>query len=242
MHIKRPRILKAIISALLELGILNGSLFFGSFMFILYSENRKVHEEVSILWIVLGVLGYTIFAAYFGYFFTYLVPRHVKRNAVLFYLQRRATDLGIAVSFILMDLIRASNRGDANKRDRSNEELIEICRLVNPYQAFLSHFERHEPYVDFYEYYSFIADSMNRTIEKILFFSDVLTQEQIQLLLEMEKETNSHLSRNIKFPCDMSSADPLVLGIPDAYAYSINKLRSNSMKLLSSVGRPNSIA
>lgn len=134
----------------------------------------------------------------------------------------------------MLDLITKSNSGDANIRDRSDDELIEICGKINPFQTFSSHFERHDPYTDFYEYISFISSSMNQTIEKLLFFSDILTQEQIQILLNMEKDTNSPMTKNIKFSAGTINGQPTASTIPDSYAYLINRLRKNAQSLLDS--------
>lgn len=226
---------KPIRSAFDELGLHNFP-FFGSFIIIFFFEDAKQLEvTISREWIIIGTFSYAIFAVYFSWFFAYLLPRNYKRQAVLFYLQRRATDIAIAISYILMDLITKSDSGDANERNRSDEELAEMCDKINPYQKFSSHFERNDPYIDFYEYFSFIANTVNQTVEKILFFSDVLTQEQIQILLNIEKDTNSPMTKNIKLASGMIQGQPVTATIPTAYASVINRLRKNSQSLLDSL-------
>lgn len=227
--------LKPIFAAIEEVGALNVFLFLGSFILIFFFEDAKqLPAPISTRWIIIGIFAYTIFAVYFAWFFTHILPRQYKKYALLFYLRRRATDLAIAVGFVLLDLIEKSKIGDPNQRDRSDDELIEICRTINPFQRFSSHWERHDPYDDFYEYFSSIAIQMNITIEKMLFFSDILSQEQIQTLLKMENDTNSPLTKNIKFSAGMINNEPAPAFIPEAYAYVINRLRKNSQYLLDS--------
>lgn len=227
--------LKPLGAAVEDLGTLNTFLFLGSFILIFFYEDAKqLQDTISTRWIIIGVFAYIIFASYFTWFFTYLLPRQFKKHALLFYLRRRATDLAIVVSFLLLDLIEKSKSGDPNQRNRSDDELIEICSKTSPFQAFSAHWERHEPYVDFYEYFSSIANHMNVTIEKMLFFSDILTQKQIRTLLEMENDTNSPMTKNIKFSAGMINNEPAPAFIPEAYAYVINRLRKNSQYLLDS--------
>lgn len=234
--------LKPIGSSFEELGPINTIAFVISFIFIFFFENEKQSlQPISTRWIIVGIFSYAIFAVYFTWFFTYILPRHYKKQAILFYFQRRSMDISISISFILMDLITKSKSGDANQRDRSDEELIEICSKIDPFQEFKSHFERHDSYSDFYEYYSFIANSINQTIEKVLFFSDVLTNNQIETLLQLEKDTNSAMTKNIKFSAGTINGKPAPASIPDAYAYSINRLRKNSKVLLESFEMDSSI-
>lgn len=241
--IKLKRKFKPLYSASLELGITNIIVFVASFIIILKFEIAKLQspQSVTIEWIIISVLTYTIFASYFGYFFTYLLPRNYKKEAIMFYLQRRASDIAISISYIIMDLISKSNSGDENNRNRSVEELKQMCLKINSYQKFPSHFERNEPYLDFFEYFSFNSNRMNGIIEKLLSYSDVLTEHQVKLLLEMEKDTDSQLTSNIKFSNGMIDGNPATSFIPDAYASVIDRLRKNSQSLLISLGIGNSV-
>ncbi len=152
----------------------------------------------------------------------------------MFYLQRRATDIASTVSLVLLELIHKSGVGDANRRDRSIEELIDICDKVEAYQKFPAYLERNDPYVDFYEFFSHNASRINEMVEKLLTFSDVLSENQISILLEFEKDTNSPMSRNIKF-----SGGNLIRQqgyIPDSYAHVLSRMRKNANALLKSLG------
>jgi hypothetical protein len=233
---------RPIATAIEELGLHTYS-FLGSFILIFFFEFTKQSEsQLAPGWIVAGIISYTVFAFYFGWFFTSILPRHYKRHRMMFYLQRRMTDIAISVSFMIMDLIQKANAGDPNNRDRSDGEMVSICQSVKVYQVFKSHFERNEPYADFYEYFSFLALSINANVEKILMFPDILTQEQIRMLLMIEKDTNSPMTRNIKFSAGTINNEPAPAFIPDAYAYVINGLRKNANALLESIDIPNSVA
>jgi hypothetical protein len=211
-------------------------------MIIYLFENQKLQvAATSLTWTLTGFFAYTVFAIYVGWFGTFLLPRQYKRHNVLFYLQRRATDIALAISFVIMDLINKSNSGDANDRDRSDADLANICLKIDPYQSFDAHLERDESYVDFYEYFSSVAGYMNSIIERLLTFSDVLTPAEIQILLRMEKETNSPMTRNIKFSSGMIDGKPAPATIPDSYAYVINRLRRDSKTLLDSFEIGNSV-
>ncbi len=235
--------LKPIGTAFEELGVLHTFVFLGSFVIIFFFEDVKQDQApLSSRWLIAGIISYTVFAFYFGWFFTSIVPRNYKRHGVISYLQRRTMDISILISFVIMELIERGNGGDPNKRDRSDEELAAICGRVKVYQTFKPHFERNDDYADFYEYFSFIATQINATAEKILLLVDVLTEEEIRILFQIENDTNSALTRNLKFSAGKIDNQPATAYIPEAYAYAINRLRKNSKALLRSVGIPDSIA
>lgn len=232
-----------IFSACKDLGLLNTGFFLASFALIIVFETTKQQSgTISTTWIVIGVLTYTVFASYFGYFFTFLLPRSYRKKAVLPYLQNRAKNIGLTISYVLADLIQKGNAGDANKRDRSNDELVEICKTIEVYQTFPSNFLRNEPFVDFYEYFSSHAAAINEMIGKIMSFSDVLTVQQIEILLELERATDWALTRNIKFSAGTVDGKPATVYIQDSYAYSINQIRRNSMDLLATLGMKGSVS
>jgi hypothetical protein len=235
--------IQPIFSAFRELGLFNTTFFGSSFIVIFLLEKAKQSDpQLSSWWIIAGIISYTVSAFYFGWFFTSILPRHYKRQAVIFYLQRRSMDISISVSMMIMDLIRKADAGDTNDRDRSVEEMIAICRKVKVYQKFSSNFERNEPSTDFYEYFSFVSEHINSLVEKILTFADVLTEEQIGILLNLEKDTNSPMTKNIKFSSGVINGEPAPAYIPDSYGHVIKKLRENSKALMNSMGIPGAVA
>jgi hypothetical protein len=226
-----------------ELGFFNLILSLSSFIAIILFEYHKIREpNISVIWIIIGVISYTVFASYFGYFFTYLLPLNLKRNAALPYLQTRAKDIAMIVSFIILEIITKSKSGDPNNRDRSDNELIEMCRKIEVYQTFRPFLERNEDYKDFYEYFSFNAKLINDLIEKIIQFADILNDEQLSILLNLEKNTNSALTRDIKFTAGKVGEKSVTQVIPDSYAYLINSLRNDSKSLLATLKLSETVA
>lgn len=225
---------KSMCSALKELGMTNSIIFLVSFIAIfLFEDIKQSTAHTSAVWLATGIVAYALFGFYFGWFFATILPKNFKRQRILFYLQQRASDISVAISGVLLDLLIKAGDENPNERDRPINEMIEICERIDPYQKFKSHFERNEDYQDFYEYFSFISSHVNAITEKILVHADVLSAKEIQILLDLEKSSNSALTKNIKL-----SSGSVASSIPEPYAREINNLREDSKALLESFGIP----